>query len=444
MLAYAIDNQAPSTIVLISGDRDFAYGLAMLRLRRYRIVLITLSNSHPSLRAQASLCFDWISDVLEHVDPSLSHQPIPLRHGKASSPPAHDKFNLESNGDKPLRYPSQGSYDEKSSDVEFMNYFLDAKRHRENSLTPLKHDHAKCDFLPPDLDQSERQPTVSSVVSSTLCKGPETSARVISSPVASSCHTDLNGGAETPVTMTSRNSNSSKTSLDPKTSFGSTPNLASYGNVIPSALGALRESANLVQNDVARVPEPVSFESVVQMIRAEPDSRGSSVLSRQGAYKAKPQNILSFGHINNDGDNSSDVSHSDICPPLNVTSSLSASVPSFMPLSSSNNSTASSVAQSSVEAASPLQPPTCPLVPDKFKILVRCLKAHRSHGRIRLLRSKIALEIACNGTTYRQAGVLKFSQYVAMAAHAGIVELGGSGLVAWIALREPWCKASLS
>jgi hypothetical protein len=437
MLAYAIDNQAPSTIVLISGDRDFAYGLAMLRLRRYRVVLITLSNAHPSLRAQASLCFDWISDVLEHVDPSLSHQPIPLRHGKASSPPSHHKFDLESNGDKPLRYPSQGSYDEKSSGVEFMNYFQDAKRHRENSLTPLKHD-ARQDFLPPDLDQSQRQPTVSSVVSNTFCKGPETSARVICSPVASSCHTY---GTETPVTMTSRNSNSSKPSLDPNTSFGSTSKLASLPSGF-SALSAVRGSANLVQNDVARVPKPVSFESVLQILRAEPDSQGSSVLSRQGA--CKPQSVLSFGQMNDDGDNGSDVAHLDICPPPNVTSSLSASVPSFMPLSSLNNSTASSVAQSSVEAASPLQPPTCPLVPDKFKILVRCLKAHRSHGRIRLLRSKIALEIACNGTTYRRAGVLKFSQYVAMAAQAGIVELGGSGLVAWIALREPWCNASLS
>ena len=115
-----------------------------------------------------------------------------------------------------------------------------------------------------------------------------------------------------------------------------------------------------------------------------------------------------------------------------------------MPLSSLNNATAFPVAQSSVEAASPLQPLACPLVPDKFKILVRCLKAHKSKGRIRLLRSKIALQIACNGTTYRQAGVLRFSQYVAMAAEAGIVELSGSGLVAWIALREPWYNASLS
>ena len=430
MLAYAIDNRAPSTIVLISGDRDFAYGLAMLRLRRYRVILITLSNAHPSLRAQASLCFDWISDVLEPVHPTLSHQSIPLRHGKTSSPSVHGKFGLESNGHIPSRYASQESYhdDEKSGNVEFMDYFQDAKERKENSRTPLEHD-ARDYFLPPDLNQSERQPPVSS-------------ARVIYSPVASFSHTYLNGGMETPLTITSRDSNSSKPSLTPNTSFGNTPKLASYRNIMLSrfpALDTLRGSANLVQNDVASVPEPVPFESAMQTLRTEPD------LSQHGTYNAKPQSILNFGQMN-DSDNGSDAAHSDICLPQNVTSPSpsSVSVPFFMPLSSLNSATASPVARSSFEAARPLQPPACPLVPDKFKVLVRCLQAHRSQGRIRLLRSKIAMEIAFNGTTYRQAGVWKFSQYVAMAADAGIVELGGSGLIAWIALREPWYNASSS
>jgi hypothetical protein len=64
MLAYAIDNPAPSTIVLISGDRDFAYALSILRLRRYQVVLITLPTAHPSLTSQASIRFDWLNDIL--------------------------------------------------------------------------------------------------------------------------------------------------------------------------------------------------------------------------------------------------------------------------------------------------------------------------------------------------------------------------------------------
>jgi hypothetical protein len=95
-------------------------------------------------------------------------------------------------------------------------------------------------------------------------------------------------------------------------------------------------------------------------------------------------------------------------------------------------------AQSSVKAANPPQLPLPPAVPDKFKILFQCLKTHRSKGTLRPLRGVIALEIAHSGTTYQQAGVLKFRDYTAMAEKAGIVELGGLEGGAWIALREPW------
>jgi hypothetical protein len=445
MLAYAIDNQPPSTIVLISGDRDFAYGLAMLRLRRYRVVLVTLSNAHPSLRAQASLCFDWISDVLEPLDPTFSHQPTSLRNGKTSSPPAHGKVGLDSIGHIPSRYPSQESYhdDDKSNNLDFTNYFPDPKGHKDNSRTPLKHNAGNY-FFPPDLDQPK---TVASVTSSALSNGPET-ARVIYCPVASSSHTYLNGasGIETPGTVTSGTSDSSEPSLAPDRSSGSTPKLASYGSATRSrfsALDTLRRSSNLPQNDVAAsgVPEPVSFESALRKLRAESDLRNSSDLSQQDAYNPKPQSIP---QMNDNEDNDSDAAHSDIPPPPNVNGLLSASVPPFMhmPLSSLNDTTASHVSQSS-EAARSLQPSAPPFLLDKFKVLVRCLQMHRSQGRIRLLRSRVAMEIACNGTTYQKAGVWRFSQYVALAAEAGIIELGGSGLVAWIALREPWYNASL-
>ncbi|KZP20884.1 hypothetical protein FIBSPDRAFT_699502, partial [Athelia psychrophila] len=59
MLAFAIDNPTPSTVILVSGDRDFAYAVSMLRLRRYRVVIIAPPAIHISLKAQASVLFDW-------------------------------------------------------------------------------------------------------------------------------------------------------------------------------------------------------------------------------------------------------------------------------------------------------------------------------------------------------------------------------------------------
>eukprot|EP00842_Homolaphlyctis_polyrhiza_P004363 jgi/Hompol1/4928/HPOL_004032-RA len=65
MLAFAMDFQPPATIVLISGDRDFVYGLATLRNRRYNIVLIVPNKgATPVLRSQANVLLEWRYDIL--------------------------------------------------------------------------------------------------------------------------------------------------------------------------------------------------------------------------------------------------------------------------------------------------------------------------------------------------------------------------------------------
>ncbi|CAE6417181.1 unnamed protein product [Rhizoctonia solani] len=54
-----------TTIVLISGDRDFAYPLAVLKARKYDVGLIVPpGGAHPALRAQATWVMNW-KDVLE-------------------------------------------------------------------------------------------------------------------------------------------------------------------------------------------------------------------------------------------------------------------------------------------------------------------------------------------------------------------------------------------
>ncbi|KAL0947151.1 hypothetical protein HGRIS_013279 [Hohenbuehelia grisea] len=96
MLTYAIDNPAPATVILISGDRDFAYAASVLRLRRYRVVVIALSNPGPhiSLKAQASLCLDWNVDIISKI-------------GANSSPSVATKPDTD--GFRPLSSPRQAS-----------------------------------------------------------------------------------------------------------------------------------------------------------------------------------------------------------------------------------------------------------------------------------------------------------------------------------------------
>lgn len=70
MLTYALDTPAPATIVLISGDRDFVYAVSVLRLRRYRVVLVAPQQTHNSLRSQATAVLDWSTDVLGKEKPT--------------------------------------------------------------------------------------------------------------------------------------------------------------------------------------------------------------------------------------------------------------------------------------------------------------------------------------------------------------------------------------
>ncbi|KAF9264882.1 hypothetical protein L218DRAFT_900041 [Marasmius fiardii PR-910] len=88
MLTFAIDNDCiDSTVLLISGDRDFAYPISILRFRMYQVVVVSPSapGAHLSLRAQASTFLDWNTEILNNlkderlsVDPELSsNNPLP-------------------------------------------------------------------------------------------------------------------------------------------------------------------------------------------------------------------------------------------------------------------------------------------------------------------------------------------------------------------------------
>lgn len=427
MLAHAIDNPAPSTIVLISGDRDFAYALAMLRLRCYRVILITLSNAHSSLRAQASLHFDWISDVLEPVEPTLSHCHLtsPSHHGKTSSLSTRDKFYSDLKCHNLSRCRFQELCGEKTaSNVEFdVNCIQDTTRRTENSRTsPSPKHEARQDFLLPR--ESERLEPVSTAGPDALGNDPEP-ATVTHSPVASSYHTCI----EMPLTMTACDSNPSGTIIISNAHAGNMSSRVSTHCTLKESTSSL----DLVeQHEVTNVTEPM----LLPPAELDLASLSSQQQRSYSPINFKTQSLLGVDQMGeNNGDLRSEISRPDVTTPV------PASPPCFMlPSSLSNATTEPAVAESSVKAAIPPQPPTSdfPVVPDAFKILIQCLKSHRSKGRLRPLRSPVSVEIACNGATYRQAGVLKFRHYVAMAEKAGIVELGGSESTAWIALKAPW------
>lgn len=88
MFSYALDHPAPATIILILGDREFKfnYAVSILRLRGYKVVLI--SNNCTHWKDHATLCLDWMG-VAGKTDSANEH----LRRRSSDAAPAASSVN---------------------------------------------------------------------------------------------------------------------------------------------------------------------------------------------------------------------------------------------------------------------------------------------------------------------------------------------------------------
>lgn len=83
IIAYAWDHPAPRAIVIISGDKDLAYMIGTLRMRKYEVILISPNGTHASITNQASVNLDWTVDGRRtnmddpHGGKFSSHPPSP-------------------------------------------------------------------------------------------------------------------------------------------------------------------------------------------------------------------------------------------------------------------------------------------------------------------------------------------------------------------------------
>ena len=82
-LIFAMENSAPQTIVLISGDIDYSYTLAKLQQRGYKVILITPPvGAHPDLKDQADIILEWTDimglkeERIENGDLALRYEPL--------------------------------------------------------------------------------------------------------------------------------------------------------------------------------------------------------------------------------------------------------------------------------------------------------------------------------------------------------------------------------
>ncbi|CAA7265191.1 unnamed protein product [Cyclocybe aegerita] len=442
MLAHAIDNPPPSTtIILISGDRDFAYALSILSLRRYHVVLLTLANAHPSLTMQAAVCYDWVSEVIDVVDSPKSQSGITGRAGQGVNDPRNESLaDLVSSGVAATtrRTLEDGISLRNEEPIDITNYLSGRTRLRQPSQSSSTSTYNP-QLVPLERSREDAASTANYVGGRSMQSPPETIRKNTSAflPFPSTLCAPPQSTSRGPLSASAP-----KSLLAPPAAFD-TSSIWTTSQDFP-ALG--QPVVNPIPASVNRDHSPVLLDTDIVFEGASPlrppSSRPASapvLLSPPPFLTQSPQPALKPPSI--------------AAPlPLQSPQSLQITHPSSPSATVDAIATFKTTAQTATTSTNISMPSTSPLkpttvapavedpdsVPPTFAILVEALRNHRLKGTLRPLRSTIAVEISKNGATYRNAGVAKFSQYVALAQQRGIIDLGGSDGADWISLRPGW------
>jgi len=388
MLAYAIDNPAPSTIVLISGDRDFAYALSTLRLRRYQVVLVTLPTAHPSLTSQASIRFDWLNDILDT-------QKLPL--GTNNSESHLERSRAASFPEKPWEIshlspfrpnvPSHtvGQVDFDDHNEEF-SYLLQCSPKKGQPKPPLV-------FAPTGLESIRN--TQKHVGPSSQNRQPPNSTPSNNHPVPQ------NAKFQSPLT------NASTTNVG-----------LAVGT--PDPRDPLLSAEDFVSSNMPAATIKNQTDNSVFLLQEE---FGTPLLSPSMRPASAPSLLPS--------------------PPITDDIALTLTAPANHPLRSNSAMVdAATLPSTSTEQVHPDSASTTAttVVPPMFIVLVNILQAFRLKGDLRPRRALVGDKLSKKN--FHAAGVKKFSQYSALAEQKGIVQLGGESGNAWITLNPPFHNIS--
>ncbi|KAJ6541815.1 NYN domain-containing protein [Mycena capillaripes] len=395
MLAYAMDHPAPATLILISGDRDFAYVVAILRLRRYEVVVISLM-AHISLKSQASECLDWNVDVMG-FSASSSHV-----DGRAESPTTvRNPSNLQSPNARRSSYlPSPEST--------FSRARQSTSKHGPAATVPNEASPA----VPANELVVEHPPY-------------QPAAAAPAQPEATSVPAPAYSRAESaPV-----------------------PTLSSF--VLPTMSVAPTTASTSAQAQPSPLPIPASPAPFPEDLVAAHIQRCMEMAAEVQPLASQFPQAGPFTHANmllptpKIGDVAAEASRipetgpSARAPPkptIGVMTAQRSQIPEAGPSVHANMLFPTSTIPTAVQ----LMPKTVPAI---FKTLVECLEQHRAKGISRPLRGTIALDIIKKEKQlYQRAGVERFSQYSALAEKEKIVTLGGNQGSAWISLHPDWCK----
>lgn len=414
MLACAIDTPAPATIILISGDRDFAYAVSTLRLRRYRVVVISAGevHVHSSLKAHASVFLDWHTGVL------LPNSKVEDEGRCLYTRNDLEDARLTTSVDSPSRRYSNissllsstrtrfGSEDVEVNIMDHLHaYGTHKSSHYHTTLEPslaevnLNVDTSTSNgghrsFLPNCHIDDTRSPTPRAPSRTgsapAVYSGSEISLTSRSAALSSnSDYFSARGNISAPATLSSR----------PRTPL----KVLDISPASPQRKKAAQDTINGASGNISPLPTPPI-----------PDP----FLGQRPEYRVPPATMP--GYPTNASASPS--------PPSTPVKHPTVGHPALSIVTSTNECLADTGSVKSGKS-----------IPPGFEPLVRTLDMYRSQGVLRPSRSKVALELAtqANGV-YRRVGAERFGQYANMAVKVGVVELGGKEGGAWIALRSEY------
>jgi hypothetical protein len=454
MLAFAIDNPAPCTIVLITGDRDFSYALSILKLRQYRVVLVTLPNAHPSLRFQAPICFDWFNDVVNQSGAPNSPEVRNSRQPERNRP-LEPVFN--SGRSSSLDATVIDSTDPDTDEfVDFERYLRNRakevpilyqvpspgrtspeKRRRYISPSPTKRTQW-ASLLPPTQQcapTSSTEPTQGSMQPESL---PTPKSKV---PIFDSLAMSLLGGNDLPLPQINDGKIVKPAWSIPVGSVDLSNNPSVDAWCHSNRMEETTAPTIQIMNDASSSSKtPLMFtrlgsasDAATEMTLDEDIHTGDTLIKKSENVKVDASPYATPPCIPND--------LPELVSPTSVPGNMffgDVSSTEFSEQMLVVNKPRDILLPTAVTSSTPNPPAERPIIPPKFTVLVQILQSHRSKGRYRPLRSGIAMQIAADRSTYQNAGVDRFGQYMHLAVKAGIVELGGLEGEAWVGLMSQW------
>jgi len=463
MLSYAIDNPAPSTIFLITGDRDFAYALSILKNRHYRVILVKRPDTHISLTFQACICYDWYDDIVHQAEnpssPAEQRTQRPYQRHRQFSDPIG---NARPSPWHPATEVSIGSGADTEGTVDITHYFRERISDRLGA-PPALQDQPQVSIT---IDQSPRQdqaippsprhrrgPSFSTSRDSTSLKAPKQSTQpetpCIVLPL--SCNSPVIKGTPSVKLEPSYSAPASLSAVtgDPRVLNKASGTSPKHLEPTTDVLSSVSPLSSPVMSPAPALPTTLN---PIPTQRIAPEETKPTPLPATPRISAEElaEKFLKKEPANNINPTSPSSANLAISPPspkpptsgsTTVEPSIEYSIapePMDAKAASSNARMTSQTASGSGQSIEPLD---TPVVPPNFVVLVEALQLDRSRSIFQSSRSDISLRINKNGTTYRNAGVPSFRHYSLLAEQEGIVDLGGLYGEAWIRLKPKWYSA---